>query len=144
MATRSRIGMVNDDGTVTSIYCHWDGYPSNNGNILNDHYKNPEKVKSLIKLGNISSLKPGVEPEAGSVHTYDQPQKNITVAYGRDRHETGSSIVARVDPDIDSFMKGDIEEWGYLFKDGKWLVVDGHVAPKDRKFETVYEALLHG
>ncbi len=27
MATRSNIGIVNDNGSVTGIYCHWDGYP---------------------------------------------------------------------------------------------------------------------
>jgi hypothetical protein len=26
MATRSRIAIENQDGTVTSIYCHFDGY----------------------------------------------------------------------------------------------------------------------
>ena len=26
MSTRSRIGILNDDGSVTSIYCHSDGY----------------------------------------------------------------------------------------------------------------------
>lgn len=142
MSTRSRIGMVNDDGTVTSIYCHWDGYPSGNGSILNDHYKDPEKVKSLVKLGDISSLGAEVEPRAGSAHTFSHPQENVTVAYGRDRHETGN-IKPRIDPDIDSFMYGDVEEWGYLFKNGEWLVVDGHTASKDRKFETMSEALLH-
>jgi len=30
MATRSNIGIVNEDGSVTGIYCHWDGYPENN------------------------------------------------------------------------------------------------------------------
>ena len=28
MATRSAIGYINIDGTVTGTYCHWDGYPS--------------------------------------------------------------------------------------------------------------------
>lgn len=25
MSTRSNIGVLNNDGTVTAIYCHWDG-----------------------------------------------------------------------------------------------------------------------
>lgn len=25
MATRSNIGIVNQDGSITGIYCHWDG-----------------------------------------------------------------------------------------------------------------------
>ena len=27
MATRSRIAKQNPDGTIKSVYCHWDGYP---------------------------------------------------------------------------------------------------------------------
>ena len=27
MATRSRIAIELSDGTVKSVYCHWDGYP---------------------------------------------------------------------------------------------------------------------
>ena len=26
MSTRSRIGVMMDDGTVKQVYCHWDGY----------------------------------------------------------------------------------------------------------------------
>ena len=48
MATRSRIGMVKDDGTVESIYCHFDGYPSNNGKILKEHYADKSKVEKLL------------------------------------------------------------------------------------------------
>jgi len=34
MATRSRIAIENQDGTVTSIYCHFDGYLSGVGKLL--------------------------------------------------------------------------------------------------------------
>ena len=29
MATRSNIGILNTDGSVYYIYCHYDGYPDN-------------------------------------------------------------------------------------------------------------------
>ena len=38
MATRSRIAIEKENGTVESIYCHWDGYPENNGRILVENY----------------------------------------------------------------------------------------------------------
>ena len=38
MATRSVIGIVNLDKSITGIYCHYDGYPENNGKILLNHY----------------------------------------------------------------------------------------------------------
>ncbi len=31
MATRSRIAIENQDGSVTSVYCHWDGHIETNG-----------------------------------------------------------------------------------------------------------------
>ena len=48
MATRSKIAIEDQDGTVRSIYCHWDGYPSHHGPILLEHYTTQEKVESLI------------------------------------------------------------------------------------------------
>lgn len=36
MSTRSRIGYVEKDGSVVSIYSHWDGYPGNAGQILTE------------------------------------------------------------------------------------------------------------
>lgn len=72
MATRSKIAIEKQDGTVESIYCHFDGYLSHNGETLQKHYSTKEKMEKLIELGNISSL--GNTPEA-------------TEAYHRDRGE---------------------------------------------------------
>ena len=144
MSTRSRIGMVMDDGKVISIYCHYDGYPLNNGRILLKHYTDPEKVKALISLGDISLLEAEIEPKAEAApsryakmdgdgkkdlvkHTFDTPQEGVVVAYGRDRGEDPETIKPRIDESVDAFTKSDVEEWGYLFKDGKWFVIDGHV-----------------
>ena len=55
MATRSRIAIENQDGTVTSIYCHFDGYLSGVGKILKEYYTTQTKVEALINLGFISS-----------------------------------------------------------------------------------------
>ena len=63
MATRSKIAIENADGTVTAVYCHWDGYPEGNGMILAEHYRHREKVQQLIDLGSISSLQEFVFPE---------------------------------------------------------------------------------
>jgi hypothetical protein len=73
MSTNSRIGKLNEDGTVTSIYCHWDGYPSYVGKILVENYDNTTAVNKLIDLGNISELNETID---------------TVVAYKRDRNET--------------------------------------------------------
>ena len=71
MATRSRIAIENQDGTVTSIYCHFDGYLDGVGKKLFEHYDR-EKTEKLIELGDISVL---------GESTLD------TIAYHRDRNE---------------------------------------------------------
>jgi hypothetical protein len=106
MATRSRIGIEHEDGMVESIYCHWDGYPSHNGSILQEHYRDPKKVEELIKLGDISSLALEVES---------------VVAYCRDRGEDYSP--GRIDSSVEDYFESDVEEYGYVFtREGKWLV----------------------
>jgi hypothetical protein len=61
MGTRSTIALEFADGTVQQVYCHWDGYLSNNGRILNDSYMDPFKVKELVELGGMSSLESDVD-----------------------------------------------------------------------------------
>lgn len=90
MSTRSHIGIQNEDGSLDVIYCHWDGYPSYNGAILLHHYQDPEKIRELIALGDLSSLAEAIKPTSGE-HTFDAPQEGVVVAYGRDRHEDGVS-----------------------------------------------------
>lgn len=164
MATRSRIGMVNEDGTVSSIYCHWGGYPSNNGRILSEHYKDREKVKKLISLGDISSLRERTTPtylpeileksedeevkegarllERSGVfkktaHTFNNPEEGVTVAYHRDRGDDYRS--PRINDSVGSYFEADNEAYGYLFTlDGQWLVKVGY---GDGPIQTVDEAL---
>jgi len=61
MSTRCRIGIKNKDGTITSIYCHHDGYVKGGvGEKLVNHYKTSEKIYALMSLGDLDSL--GTEP----------------------------------------------------------------------------------
>ena len=71
MSTRSHIGIWNEDGSLDVIYCHWDGYPSYNGAVLLRHYQDPEKIRELIALGDISSLAESVKP-VESEHTFEK------------------------------------------------------------------------
>ena len=121
MATRSRIAIEKEDGTVESIYCHWDGYPENNGLILVENYKDHKKVQALIDLGDISSLAPNVEAGPDTGHTFNDTVDGVVVAYGRDRGETG--INKKSHASVPDFFNGDIEEYGYMFtQEGQWLV----------------------
>ena len=106
MATRSRIGIENENGTISSIYCHFDGYPEGVGATLNKCYTDIDVVKSLIELGDISSLGDDILS---------------TVAYHRDRGEKLHK--ARNDESLQAFSRSDYEEYGYVFTlENKWAV----------------------
>ena len=126
MATRSRIGIQNEDGSVNSVYCHWDGYPENNGDILVVHYKEREKVQKLIGLGSLSSLAPEIDAPEG--HSFENPVPGVTVAYHRDRGEP-MQMKQHISPE--NFFASDIEEYGYLYTlEGEWLVKAGYSSKK--------------
>lgn len=61
MPTRCRIGMINDDSTISSIYCSHDGYPSGVGRTLVTHWNDYYDIVELIASGNISSLEKDLE-----------------------------------------------------------------------------------
>lgn len=134
MATRSRIAIEQADGTVKSVYCHWDGYPKGNGRTLVEHYTDRAKVEALIALGDISILGERVEPIGE--HSFNQPEDGTTVAYHRDRKESFNR--PRVDTCIQDFEESDVEEFGYLFTaSGEWMMVDGHRRRELKNLETV-------
>jgi hypothetical protein len=109
MATRSRIAIENQDGTVDSIYCHFDGYISGVGKKLFEHY-DQEKLEKLLELGDISSL---------GESTID------TVAYCRDR---GEDLCFKTFKDVEDLFEdgfGSGVEYVYcLTKHGIWLVCE--------------------
>jgi hypothetical protein len=75
MATRSTIGVRLPDGTIESIYCHWDGYPSHNGKRLKEHYRDIEKVLDLMEQGNISYLESSPAACARLGADYNRPKE---------------------------------------------------------------------
>lgn len=54
-----------------------------------DHYNTPEKVDELLALGDLSVLNIKLNPDPSRPHSFDykERQKDVTVAYGRDRGE---------------------------------------------------------
>jgi hypothetical protein len=135
MGTRSTIALEFADGTVEQVYCHWDGYLSNNGRILQEHYSDPFKLRDLIDLGDISSLKPTV----GTKHAfsqfevpmdgeaYDKLYGDMTTFYGRDRGEKGVAA-KQFKSYADYVANHQYEEYEYILRnvDGNavWFVAD--------------------
>lgn len=129
MATRSTIALEFADGTVGQVYCHWDGYLSNNGVILFEHYKDPFKLRELIDLGDLSSLRPNI----GITHPfsyigemdsaeYDKLYGDMCTFYGRDRGEVG--VGAKYFKDFEDYKeRHQYEEYEYILRrDGNWYV----------------------
>lgn len=133
MATRSIIAKLDDKG-VQAIYCHNDGYLSNNGKILDQHYANEVKVDNLIIQGDASSLKDTIED---------------TIFYHRDRGDCYEGVKA-VNLNNETkllehaFEKCDAEVV-YMFAYGSWYVYDNSnkIGTTSYQFIELEEALYN-
>jgi hypothetical protein len=103
MGTRSNIGIEYEDGSVKFVYCHWDGYPSNNGEILFNNYHTKNDVEALVALGSISSLDSSPS-STKDYHTW----RNEEIVIQEEDHRNKSYQ----------------EEYSYIFsvKDNTWYV----------------------
>ena len=105
MGTRSTIALEYADGSIGQIYCHWDGYLSNNGKILYTHYQDPFKVRDMLDNGDMSSLETSVDG----------------CSFYKER---GEDCPQRMYKDYAEFRKeAQGEEYNYILrKDGLWYV----------------------
>jgi hypothetical protein len=95
--TRSRIGLLNDDGSVESVYIHWDGYFSGVGEDVKNLLSTKEDVEERLKKGDGSAVGNGFYQERG-----DSP-------------ETWKSLISR---NIHTYIKDVSQSWGqfaYIF-----------------------------
>ena len=128
MGTRSVIGVMHGD-VCKSVYCHWDGYLSHNGRILQEHYDST-KANQLVALGDISSLGKEIgekhafsqfELRAEEVQAYKELTENWTTFYGRDREEEGTEW--KVTHTFEQFLdrvNNCGAEYYYIMRDGVW------------------------
>ena len=122
MATRSRIGVMLDDGTIKNSYCHWDGYVRGVGLKLVENYDSFNKAKDLINLGDLSYVERMLSTD--EPHTFDNPAKGVTVAYMRDRGEKNvESKVLSMDEWMSVSYSSGIDFY-YLYSGGQWWVYD--------------------
>jgi hypothetical protein len=135
MATRSTISLEFADGTIGQVYCHWDGYLSHNGKILLENYSDPFKLRDLIDLGNLSSLRPTI----GTKHPFSMFEANMTqdefynlyrdmcTFYGRDRGE-GQTDATYYTEYLHFLVDGEFEEYDYILRNvngvATWFVSD--------------------
>ena len=110
MATRSRIGIELSDGSILSVYCHWDGYPEFNGVKLVEHFNSRDAVTELIDGGDISALWTNAGwnnetlPETGPLYFSSR----------------GENCPPRLDKDLNEYLSNS-EEYSYIFTNGEWV-----------------------
>jgi hypothetical protein len=130
MATRSAIGFVEYDGSITAVYCHWDGYLEGVGKTLVEHYNDTYKVLDLLEQGDISSL----GEEIGEKHPfscfgsdlsdeqYDKLFGRMTTFYSRDR---GENCPAKDFADATAFRSNYTDcDFFYLYDGNEWTYAE--------------------
>jgi len=110
MATRSIIAKLDSKG-VQAIYCHNDGYLSNNGKILDQHYTHEVHVNQLLAEGDISSLRDTITD---------------TTFYARDRGESNKEATTLKDESalLEFAFESCDAEVVYMYAFGSWYVYD--------------------
>jgi hypothetical protein len=128
MGTRSRIGLELSDGSILSIYSHFDGYPEFNGVKLVEHFNTKEKVQELVDLGDISCLWTNAGwnnetlPEVGPLPYSTR----------------GEDCPPRLDADLCEYLLPDnSEEYAYVFRAGQWVCYNMHQFEDNRMPEVV-------
>ena len=125
MATRSVIAKLDDRG-IQAIYCHNDGYLSNNGKILDQHYANEDEVDELLSCGDCSSLKDTIED---------------TIFYHRDKKEHYGRVKAVTLKDETELLEHAFQQCDaevvYMFAYGTWYVYDNSNAIGDSSYQFI-------
>lgn len=126
MSTNSTISIKHGEDDYESVYCHWDGYPAWNGQLLYTFYDTADKVNALLEQGDISSLGANIGEyiPMDSLDQADNEKKyrNFQCSfYKRDRGENN------VDKQhCSSLGECETQAYNYLFDetDGKWYLIE--------------------
>jgi hypothetical protein len=124
MSTRGRIGILLEDGTIRSVYSHWNNQPEANGAILVKEYTTKEKVEDLIDGGDISCLKTDTDWKGNC-------REGTFVLYYKERGDLDcDALISENDPDYFHLTRNCDGEFAYLFdpKSNVWGCFDMHSA----------------
>ena len=138
MATRSRIGIELKDGSILSVYHHWDGYPEWLGKTLKEQYNSREKASELIDGGDISCC--WTNERWGDVNEYGGQMKEETAEYGPQYYsQRGEECPPRYDDSIFDYLEKDNnEEYAYVWTiNNKWVCMNMNQFENNKKPEKV-------
>ena len=116
MGTRARIGLELKDGSVLSVYHHWDGYPEWLGRMLKTHYNTKSLVEELIDGGDMSSC--------WTDERWDDT--GVKGVYGPQYYsQRGEDCPPRMDKNLGEYLTQDAEEFAYVYTQSEgWLCYD--------------------
>ena len=116
MATRARIGIELKNGSVLSVYHHWDGYPEWLGRVLKTHYNTRQQVAELIDGGDMSSC--------WTNERWDSETK--VQEYGPQYYsQRGEDCPPRHNANLQEYLTQDAEEFAYVYTQSEgWLCYD--------------------
>ena len=127
MATRARIGIELFDGSILSVYHHWDGYPEWLGRILKTHYNGKSLASELIDGGDMSSC--------WTDERWDDT--GVVGVYGPQYYsQRGEDTPPRHDKNTKVFLASG-EEYSYIFRNGEWVCYNMHEFEDNKRPEIV-------
>jgi len=117
MSTRGRIGIELKNGSILSVYHHYDSYESWLGRILKTHYNTRAKAAELIDGGDMSCAWTN---ERWSNDLLDRHKEEYGANYYSYR---GENCPPRLDKDLCEYLLPDnSEEYAYVFnRNGEWV-----------------------
>ena len=114
MSTRARIGLLQDDLSVLSVYHHWDGYPEWLGVTLKEQYNTKEKIAKLIDGGNMSSCY--------SDNQYDEEKQEFVKNDPKPEYYGGDEEAPILSKNFNEFTRIDCwQEYSYVFVKDRWV-----------------------
>lgn len=122
MSTNATIAVKTERGPYKSIYVHNDGYFSYMYPMLSENYGTQERAEALVSFGDASFIAKRLCPSQGSHHSFDHPEKDVSIFYYRDR---GEDFSVSFDNTKEAVLKS--QYYVYIFEDGMWRAYQGGV-----------------
>jgi hypothetical protein len=127
MGTRSTIALEFADGSVSQVYCHWDGYLEGVGAQLVSDYSDPFDLQELIDGGDMSSI--GQPYTARGEELNIRRYQDIDEYFDDCQQEEFDYILRCIDGQAVWFVRC----WG---TSGTWITMD---EAKETKFDQMEE-----
>ena len=119
MSTRARIGILNPNGSVDSIYHHWDGYPEWLGKKLVQNHNSLVDASNLMTMGDTSCIETKTDWDRNEL---DEP---IILTYAM----RGEVSASRHTVSLMQFFRQCVDccaEYAYLWENDSWVAYRVH------------------